>query len=114
MSAVSEAAVELRVALKRVAGTRVVTDPGATLDPPALVLGPPSLQWEGMGGGPTSATFLVYVTVKADERALERLWDLVPAVASELDAVRDAVVLRADPGSYRELPCYEIQVEVAL
>lgn len=114
MSAVSEAAVELRVALKRVPRMEVETDPGANLDPPSLVLGPPSLRWEDMGGGPTSATFLVYVVEKADERALERLWDLVPVVAAALDNVRDVAVIRADPGSYRELPCYEIQVEVAL
>lgn len=118
MSAVSDATADILAALKGVEGTNTLSDPGATPRPPSLVLGPPSLQWQGACAGPTSARFLVYVVEKVDDRALERLWDLVPTVADALDAMPDASVIRADPGAYLsggvELPCYEIQIEVSL
>jgi len=97
---------------------RATSDLGATVNPPALVLGPPALMWEGVCDGPTSARFLVYAVESVDERALVRLWVLVPLVAAALDALPDVSVIRADPGAYLaggpELPCYEIQIEVSL
>lgn len=118
MSAVGDAAASLLAAVKTVPNTRQYRDPGAAVDPPGIVLGPPALAWEGMCSGPTSATFLVYVVVAADERYLEQLWELVPLVADALDSVPDATVTGAVPGAYQsggsELPCYEITVEVSL
>lgn len=118
MSVVKAAAAALKAALKTVQDVIPHTDPGATIDPPATVLGPPALTWDALYGGPTSARWLVYVVVGVDDRAIERLWDLVPVVAAALDEVDDAVVIRADPGTYLtgggELPCYSIQVDVSL
>ena len=114
MSAVAEAAGALLEALQGVAGARVYSDPGATLDPPALLLGPPSLTWETVCSDPTSARFIVYVVVKVSERAMEQLWELVPEVAQAIDATTDATVRQADPGTWKDLPAYEIQVEVSL
>jgi hypothetical protein len=118
MSAVSDVSGTILAALEGVGGVNATADVGKTLDPPSLVLGPPALMWQGVCSGPTSARWLVYAVVPADERALERLWELVPAVADALDALPDVSVIRADPGAYVnggvELPCYEIQIEVSL
>ncbi|HEX7038678.1 MAG TPA: hypothetical protein VF202_01035 [Trueperaceae bacterium] len=98
---------------------RVHTDLGATVDPPAAVVGPPQLTWTGYGRGPNLARFLVYVIVAADDRALERLWDLVPQVAAALEASEaDITVTQANPARWPaggvDLPAYEITTEVAL
>lgn len=119
---VREAAEALETALEAVPKLQVYRDPGANVDPPAAVLGPPSLAWETYGDGtgvyPTSATFPVYVVTAADDRSLERLWELVPEVAAALESVADAVTPTADPGAYNtggvQLPCYEILAEVSL
>lgn len=118
MSAVKDAVAALNTALKGVEQVRLHADPGAAINPPATVVGPPSLTWDALAVWPTAARFLVYVVVAADQRALERLWDLVPVVAEAIDGLEDAVVVRADPGTYQtsggELPCYQIQVDYAL
>ncbi|OLT46487.1 hypothetical protein BJF85_16725 [Saccharomonospora sp. CUA-673] len=117
---VQQAATALEDALRHVDGARVYRDPaGAVADPPALLVGPPRLTWEGICGGPTSATFVVYVMAAMDERAVSRLWELVPVVAAAIDEhVRDAVVTEANPGVFdaggNNLPSYELTVEVAL
>lgn len=115
---IKPAAETLLTALRGVAGVRVYDDSGANVDPDAVVLGPPTLEWAGVCPGPTSARWTVYVVVKASDRALQRLWDLVPAVADAVDAVPDAAVIRADPGVFSaggvDLPCYQIQVDVSL
>lgn len=109
---------DLREALETVDGVRVYTDPGAVLDPPAIVIGPPRLDWETGSPEPTTARLLVIVAVTADDRALPRLWALVPQVAAAIEDVVDAVVLSASPGSWMaggaDLPCYEITTEVSL
>lgn len=117
---VAQAALELQVALKTVRDMRVHTDLAATVDPPALVIGPPALTWAGHGDGPNLATFIVYVIVPADERAPERLWELVPTVAAALENYPDAdiTVSQANPGRWPggggDLPAYEVITEVAL
>lgn len=118
MGTVREAAEALEATLRTVTGVRVYRDPGAALDPPAVVLGPPALTWESNCLEPTEARFIISAVGKADERALERFWDLGPALAVALDQVLDAAVIRADPGVWTagaaELPAYNIQVDVAL
>ena len=117
---ISLAATELEAALRTVKAVGVHRDPGAILEPlPAAVLGPPALTWAGQAGsGPESARFLVYVVVDPDERAVERLWELVAQVADAIDENSGAVVIRADPAVFvsggRDLPCYELQVEASL
>jgi len=114
----TEAAAAIRAALAGVDGARVYADPGATLDPPALVPAAPTLTWEAYSGWPTSARWLIYLVAKADDRALPTLWTLLPAVTAALEGVAGAVVTQADPGTYQtggvELPCYEITIEYAL
>ncbi|MCW6008501.1 hypothetical protein K1W54_28750 [Micromonospora sp. CPCC 205371] len=121
MSTVAEADAALTAAIQALPKDeiRLHPDVGAAVDPPAAVVGPPALLWEGACLEPTTARFLVYVIVSPDaERAKERLYALVPMVANALDQVTDASVIRADPGRYPtsdgDLPAYEIQVDVAL
>lgn len=118
MSPVVEAADALRAALAAVDGVRFYRDLSASLDPPAALLGPPRLTWEALCPEPTSATFLVYLVVTADDRSVERLWDLIEAVTLALDEVTDAVVMEANPSTWpsgaTELPAYEITVDYAL
>jgi hypothetical protein len=118
MSAITDAAEDLLAAMEAVEGVRLYRDPGATVDPPGIVLGPPTMRWESSCLAPSSARFIVYVTERADERALERLWDLVPTVAEALDQLSKAAVLQAAPGTFTsggvDLPAYLIEVEVSL
>lgn len=108
---------DLAVALKG-AGLRAVTDPGAPVNPPAALIGPPSLKWETYCGSPTSATYLVYAVVTADDRSITRLAELLPKVVDAINAVTQAQVVRAQPTVWaaagQEFPAYEITVEVAL
>jgi hypothetical protein len=106
--------VALESALKAVPNIRVYTSPGAVVDPPGVLVGPPALTWEAFSSDPTQATFVVYAITRADDRALERLWDLVPLVAAAVDTVPDAATTQANPSAFNDLPCYEITVEVSL
>jgi hypothetical protein len=116
MSAVGEARAELEAALAGVPDVPVKR-PGENVIPPVTIVGPPALRWEVLALKPTSARFLIYAIVDADERALERLDDLVLLVAEALDGTR-GVVTAADPAIYpvgtSELPCYQITVEYPL
>lgn len=118
MSAVREAAEQIVTALATLRDLPVVTDTGASLQPPAVVVGPPRLAWETPCADPTEATFLLYVVVAADEWALPALWELVPQVAGAIEEHTDAVVTTAEPGAYQagnaDLPCYELTVEMPL
>lgn len=119
MSAIEDAATALRTAAGTVPDIRVHPDVGPGVDPPAVVVGVPALEWEGICPGPTSAQFPVWVVVPNDlARADGRLYELVPLVAAALDEVPDATVVRADPGTYPsssgDLPAYQITVDVAL
>ncbi|MBK1785133.1 hypothetical protein [Prauserella cavernicola] len=123
MSLVREAAERLEAALATVGDLRVTRDLGSNVDPPAAIIGPPRLDWDGylpLGelAQPTSATCVVYVAVANDDRSLERLWEFVPRVAAALSEVQDAVTTSALPGMFpvgnADLPCYEITVEMSL
>jgi hypothetical protein len=108
----------LSEALRAVDGLRVTSDPGSSVQPPAVVLVPPALSWDGYQPDPTSASFLAALVVASNERALPRLFALLPQVAAAIHDTTDAVLVRADPGSWvvggSELPAYLLQIEVAL
>lgn len=120
MVAVATAAAELTAALKTVDGLRVITDGTAQLDPPCALLGPPQLDWTGYNNSaPSQATFVVLIAVPADDRATERLWDLVVTVAAAIESEVDAVVRQAFPisvsaGQNADLPAYQLSVEMSL
>lgn len=116
MTTVPEAVDALKTALKTVEGIKVYTDPAETVDPPAALVGPPRLDWEGYGPV-AAATFPVFVIVPLDDRALQRLWELVPAVQAALETT-DATARTASPIVFnsggQDLPAYEITTEYPL
>lgn len=116
--ALIDACDRIQDALLTVEGVRPYTDLGAVLDPPATVLGPPTLTWTGVGSSPSEARFLVIVAEQADDGALPRLWALVPLVVEALEDIDNAAVVSAAPGTWTtggtDLPCYEITLEMAL
>jgi hypothetical protein len=120
MSAVKAVAEMMEAALGGITDVPTHRDPGANITPPATVLGVPALRWEALDVSPTSARFIVYAIVDPDERAPERLWDLVELVSAAIDENTDGVVISAEPAGYvsgsgaTPLPCYEITVEVPL
>jgi hypothetical protein len=97
---------------------RVYTEPGASVDPPGAVLGPPTFAWEGLSPSPRTATWPVLLVAPAGGDALSALLGLLPAVTQALDETVDCVMQTATPDAYRaggaELPAYLLQVEVAL
>jgi len=99
---------------------RIYTDPGANIQTPAVVIGPPELDFQDYrpGAYPTQARFKLYLIVDANARTLETLWDLVPEVSAIVDEYTDGVVTIAMPATFvaptGELPSYEITVEVPL
>jgi hypothetical protein len=116
---VKAAAVALEAAVATVDGLRVFRDPGAAVDGPTAILGAPALTWEVVCREPTSARWTVFVVVPNNERAVEMLWDLVPAVVGAVEEHTAGVVTRADPGSFPPgdegvLPAYLVQVDIPL
>ena len=115
MTAVSDARAALSDALSVVPGLRVYTDPGKSIQPPAAVVSLPDLQFEGYCVEPTGATFDIAVVVKLDDRAIERLAELVLQVTEALSEVPKAAVQAARIGSWNDqLPAYNVEIEVSL
>lgn len=108
----------LVAAVRTVDGLRVYTDPGAVLDPPAAIVGPPALTFGGPTSDPVGARFVVVVCVAFDDRAMTRLFELLPEVTAAVESETDAVVSEAMPGTWQSnqtaLPSYEISVEMSL
>ncbi len=123
MSAVSDAVELLVQALKTVPGISsgsVYTDPAAPgIRCPALVIGPPVLIWETSSTEPTEAHFPIWAVVDAGARAVEQLWDLVPAVSTAIDEHTKGVVQQPAtpfpfPNGETDLPSYQLIAEVPL
>lgn len=98
---------------------RVLSGLGRVVIPPAVVVGPPLLTWEGVCEGPTSARWSVYVVTSMTEFATDQLLALVPVVGQAIERESRAVVNTATPGIYPaaqsgELPAYVLDVEMEL
>ncbi|HEV7649390.1 MAG TPA: hypothetical protein VGP26_14650 [Actinophytocola sp.] len=118
MTTPTEARAALGDALSGLDGIRYYANLGANIDPPATIVSLPRLAWEAICAGPTSATFLVYLMVPLNDRAVDRLQEMLPAVVEAIESYPDAVVTTAtplvSPFGGPDLPAYEITVEVAL
>lgn len=102
--------------LRQVHGVRVVLDIGQAVDPPALVLVPPTLAYEVYGPNPNAATFQVPLVVHSDDRSIETLERLLPLVEQAVYDSADAALTGASPGNWGTppLPCYLLTIEVAV
>lgn len=102
--------------LRTVPGVRVVPDIGQAVDPPALVLVPPTLVYEVYAPGPNAATFQVPLVVAQDDRAIEMLERLLPLVEQAIYDSADAALTGASPGNWGTppLPCYLLTIEVSV
>lgn len=120
MRTIREAAEEIAAALEMPTPPRwrVYTDPGANIQAPGVVIGPPELGFDGFRTYPTQARFALYLIVDANARTMETLWDLLPDVSALIDEHTAGSVVGAAPATFvaptGELPCYEITVEVPL
>jgi hypothetical protein len=119
MSGLDDAIEALYAALGTVDGLRVVRGVGLRVDPPAVLVAPPRLVWNGFGPDPTDATFTVPVVVAQDDRAMSEVLKWGAVVWQALNDVENAAVRSADPGTWpagggSELPAYLIDVEMGL
>lgn len=116
---ITDAVEQLREALRTVPKLKVSPNLGEVLDPPCAVVGPPRLTPEAYGPELSTARFVIGLVVAADDRALPRLFALLPPVTTALHEHSGAVVISADPGTWPaggglELPAYLIEVEMSL
>lgn len=112
---VAAARAVVEAALRTVKDVRVVLDMGQAVDPPALVLVPPTLTYDVYGPGPDAASFQVPLVVAGDDRAIETLERLLPLVEQAIyDS--DAALTGAQPGNWGSppLPCYLLTIEVSV
>jgi hypothetical protein len=106
----------LMATLRTVDGVRVALDVGQAVDPPTLVLVPPTLVYEVYHAGPSAATFQVPLVVHSDDRSIEMLERLLPLVEQAIYDSADAALTGASPGNWGTppLPCYLLTIEVAV
>jgi len=108
---------EITDALKTVEGVRFY-DYSDNIDPPAVLVSPPTLDWEAYASQPTTATVQVFLVVSQNDRALPQMLKYIEPVSDALDSVTNAVVQTAIPTIFQagnsDLPCYAISVEISL
>ena len=122
MNAIQEARAALVAVLDELSGLRVYDRLGEDVDPPAVLVSLPRLEFNGrVPGEPTNATFTIPVFGRRDGTSdvSDELASWLPIVAERLDGLNGQVsVIAAEPGTWPaggvELPAYLIQVEVAL
>lgn len=110
------ARLSLIATLSTVDGLRVLVDPGQTVDPPAVVIVPPTLTYDVYGPGPSEAKFEVPLVVPGDDRAVESLEALLPAIQQAIYDSEDAALTDAQSGHWGNppLPCYLLTIEVSV
>lgn len=108
-------------ALRTIPELRVDVGHGRPVVPPAAVVSPPTLTWEGYcrDGQPHSATWQVSLVAVHSEYATNQLLEWVPAVATAIEEHTGAVVTTAVPGVHTgaagaDLPAYQLTVEMEL
>jgi hypothetical protein len=114
-----EAGRDLALALLTVPGLRVSIGLGPAVVPPAVIVGAPTLVWEGSCGGPTSGSWPLYLVASLTEFSVDRLLSLIGPCVEAIEQETSAVVRNATPGIYPagqqgDLPCYLIETEMGL
>lgn len=103
--------------LKTIPGLHAHVMDGRQANPPVAIVGPPSMRWTGYCGPASEMTFPVTLVVRKDDKTIERLYDLLPAISVAIDTVEDASVVAATPGTWGSAddgyPAYTLTIEVA-
>jgi len=115
----TEALAALREALEPLIGAGIRLHPyGVPPEPPASIVGPPTLTWETYSSDPTEARFVVYLVAAFDDRAVDRLLELLPLVFAAVEGVPGATVDQAHPTTFTasgpDLPAYSLPVSFVL
>lgn len=106
----------LQAALLTVDGLRV-PDVSQSVSPPAAVIGPPKLSWDGygtVGGAVLSTQWNIYLILSVSQYAINNLMSMVAKVTAAIEKYTPGIVLSAAAGSYVSptgaLPAYVIVV----
>lgn len=111
---------QLVAALGTVAGLRVVAGLGMSLIPPVVIVDAPTLTWDGYcGGGPSRATWTLFLLSDLTTFAAVELLSLIGTVATAIEKETSATVTTAVPGVYPggdqgDFPSYLITAEMEL
>ncbi|MFI5561508.1 hypothetical protein ACIA2T_19695 [Amycolatopsis japonica] len=119
MATINDVLTEIELAVKTVPNVRVHREPTDNIDPPTVVFGPLSMEWDVPCAYPTSGTLELYVIAKFDDRMNERLYALLPLVAQAVDEnTTHATVRSSVPGLYptgnTSLPAQILTIEISL
>lgn len=111
----ADALATLAAAVATVDGVRVYPDVAPNLAPPAVVFGPPSIEFTNFNvPNAGDSTIQIYLVVSAGDRALERLVGLLDSLVQAVFDATDFAVTEALPGMFStggtELPCYVLTV----
>lgn len=118
MNSIQQARAALSEALDGIDGLRVHRELGDVVDPPAVMVSLPRVEFRGPPGEPTHATFTIPLFAARTGDVSDELAGWLPVVASCLENI-GVPVTAAVPGTWPaggsvELPAYLIEVEVAL
>lgn len=107
----------VKAAVAGVPGVTVYTDPGATIDPPGVVVGLPDLSGNGTYNTPlpNELTMHLYLVVASNDAAQDSLVSLLDQLSEVVFDATDFVVTQAQPGTWQtsntDLPCFVLTVE---
>lgn len=93
---------------------------GETIEPPAIVLTPPTLRMTTNEATPTEATYGVACAVSFDDRTVQNTIELMMKVLQALDDSNEEFVISGDivpgtvPSNPGQLPAYLIDIETVL
>jgi hypothetical protein len=119
MNSIQKARAALADVLSEIKGLRVYRQLGEVVDPPAVMVSLPRIEYDGRPGEATSATFTIPLFAAMEGDTSDQLAHWEPIVTKVLDGLNDQVTVTASaPGTWpaggTDLPAYLIEVEVAL
>lgn len=118
MNSIQQARAALAAALDEIDGLVVYTRLGDVVDPPAVMVSLPRVEFNGPPGVPTDATFTIPVFARMEGDTSDELAHWMPIVADKLENKLGIPVRPAVPGTWPaggvDLPAYLIEAEVAL
>jgi hypothetical protein len=118
MNDIQRARSALAQALDEIKGLAVYTRLGDVVDPPAVMVSLPRVEFNGPPGVPTDATFTLPVFARMEGDTSDDLSHWMPIVVDMIENTLGIPVRSATPGTWPaggvDLPAYLIEAEVAL